>query len=258
MTTKKTYNAYCLDLDGTIYRGKEVVEEAVEFVLRLQQKDIEPFFVTNNASMTQQQLNAKLAGFGISAQPTRIISSAVAAAKYIKRWHPGKTVYMIGSDGLDQALHKEGIAQVEASADIVLIGLDRTLTYDKLATACLEVRKGAVFLSTNQDLAFPSEKGFLPANGAITKLVSASTGIEPIFIGKPEIHMLEAIQLESGFEKSEMVMIGDNYDTDIQAGIRFGIDTIHVNTGISSTAVVQGKAQPPTYTIENLGCWELN
>lgn len=257
MINKKTYKAYCLDLDGTIYRGKDAVEEAAEFVSRLQQQNIEPFFVTNNASMTQQQLKDKMTGFGITAKKERIISSAIAAAKYIKHWYPGKTVYMIGSEGLDQALRQEGLVRVEESADIVLIGLDRAITYDKLATACLEIRKGAVFLSTNKDLAFPSERGFLPANGAITKLVSASTGIEPVFIGKPEIHMLEAIQLELGFSKSEMVMIGDNYDTDIQAGIRFGIDTIHVNTGISSTATVLEKKEQPTFLIENLGYWKI-
>ncbi|AIY04918.1 HAD family hydrolase [Planococcus sp. PAMC 21323] len=257
METRKRYRAYCLDLDGTIYRGSEVVEEAAEFVERLQQQEIEPFYITNNASMTQQQLKDKLAGFGIIAKKEQIMSSAIAAAKYIKRWYPGKTVYMIGSDGLDQALHQEGLERVQEDADIVLIGLDKSLTYDKLATACLELRKGAVFLSTNKDLAFPSEKGFLPGNGAITRLVSASTGIEPVFIGKPEIHMLEAIQHESRFEKNDMVMIGDNYDTDIQAGIRFGIDTIHVNTGVSSKALVAEKEQLPTHMIENLGHWKI-
>lgn len=257
METRKSYRAYCLDLDGTIYRGSEVVEEAAEFVERLQQQEIEPFYITNNASMTQQQLKDKLAGFGIIAKKEQIMSSAIAAAKYIKRWYPGKTVYMIGSDGLDQALNQEGLERVQEDADIVLIGLDKSLTYDKLATACLELRKGAVFLSTNKDLAFPSEKGFLPGNGAITLLVSASTGIEPVFIGKPEIHMLEAIQRESGFEKREMVMVGDNYDTDIQAGIRFGIDTIHVNTGVSSTTLVVEKEQLPTHMIENLGHWTI-
>ncbi|WP_394121609.1 TIGR01457 family HAD-type hydrolase [Planococcus donghaensis] len=257
MATRKEYRAYCLDLDGTVYRGTEAVEEAADFIGRLQKKGIDPFFITNNASMTQQQLQEKMAGFGITAKRERIMSSAIAAAKYINRWYPGRTVYMIGSDGLDQALHQEGLKRVEKEAGIVLMGIDRNITYDKLATACLEIRKGAVFLSTNQDLAFPSEKGFLPGNGAFTTLVSASTDVDPVYIGKPEIHMLEAIQHESGFQKSEMVMIGDNYDTDIQAGIRFGIDTIHVNTGVSRMETVLEKEHPPSFAIENLGFWEL-
>lgn len=247
-----SYKAYCLDLDGTVYRGTEVIPEAAQFIKKLQARGIEPFYVTNNASMTQGQLKEKLKNFGIKAQEERIISSAVAAAAYIKRWYPNKKVYMIGSDGVHQALAQEGIQRVHEDADIVLMGMDRNINYEKLATACLEIRKGAVFLSTNKDLAFPSERGFLPGNGAFTKLVSASTNINPIFIGKPEKHMLEAIMHNFGFQKEEMVMIGDNYGTDIMAGFSIGIDTIHVNTGVTRMEEVLEKEVQPTHIVENL------
>lgn len=253
----KNYKAYCLDLDGTVYRGTEAIASAASFIQKLQQAGVEPFFVTNNAAKTQKQLHDKLLGFGIQSEENRIISSAVAAAKYIKRWYPGQSVYMIGSDGLVQALEQEGIERVGQDADIVLMGIDPSVNYEKLATACLEVRKGAVFLSTNKDLAFPSERGLLPGNGAYTTLVAASTGVDPVFIGKPERHMLEAILHEHGFEKSEMVMIGDNYDTDILAGINYGIDTIHVNTGVSPMHEVMEKDISPTYVLENLDFWNL-
>lgn len=253
----KSYKAYCLDLDGTVYRGKEAIASAASFIHQLQQQGTEPFYVTNNASMTQKQLHDKLKGFGIESKESHIISSAVAAAKYIKRWYPGHSVYMIGSDGLEQALAQEGIEQVNGNADIVLMGIDPAVNYDKLATACLEVRKGAVFLSTNKDLAFPSERGLLPGNGAFTTLVAASTDVDPVYIGKPERHMLEAIHHEHGFEKSDMVMIGDNYDTDILAGINFGIDTIHVNTGVTPMHEALEKEIPPTHTLESLDFWEV-
>lgn len=251
------YKAYCLDLDGTVYRGTEVVPEAAVFIRKLQDKGIEPFYVTNNASMTQEQLKKKLMGFGVLAREENIISSAVAAAKYIKRWYPDKTVYMIGSDGVEQALAQEGIQRVPKDADIVLMGMDRDINYEKLAQACLEVRKGAVFLSTNKDLAFPSERGFLPGNGAFTKLVSASADVNPIFIGKPEKHMLETIMHDFGLQKEEMVMVGDNYDTDIMAGLALGIDTIHVNTGVTPMEEVLSKEIQPTHVLENLSFYAI-
>ncbi|WKA52199.1 TIGR01457 family HAD-type hydrolase [Planococcus liqunii] len=253
----KNYKAYCLDLDGTVYRGTEPIAEAVDFVRRLQTEGIEPFFVTNNASMTQLQLHQKLARFGIDTTESQIMSSALAAAKYIKRWYPNKTVFVIGSDGLHQALAQEGISQVEQDADIVVMGIDPAVNYEKLATACLEVRKGAVFLSTNRDLAFPSERGLLPGNGAFTTLVAASTGVDPVYIGKPEGHMLDAILYEHGFEKNDMVMIGDNYDTDILAGVHFEIDTVHVNTGVTPMEDVMKKDVQPTHLLEHLGFWTL-
>lgn len=253
----KRYKAYCLDIDGTLYRGAEPVEFAAQFVQRLQQQGIEPFFVTNNASKTQEQLQQRLAHFGIRAQKDRIYSSAITAAKYISRWHSGKNVYFIGSDGLRAALASENIPCVEGGSDIVLTGIDWDINYDKLAQACLDIRNGALFLATNNDMAFPSERGFLPGNGAFATLIAASTGVKPVFMGKPESHMLEAIRDEHGFAKEEMVMVGDNYDTDILAGIRFGIDTVHVNTGVSRMEDVAAKEIPPTAMIENLGQWEL-
>ena len=90
------------------------------------------------------------------------------------------------------------------------------------------------FISTNNDHVFPSERGFVPGNGAFTKLVEHSTGVEPLFVGKPEPFMLELIQQKFGFEKEEMIMIGDNYQTDILTGIRMGIHTAHVNSGVNS------------------------
>ncbi|WP_422122809.1 TIGR01457 family HAD-type hydrolase [Planococcus sp. X10-3] len=253
----KDYKAYCLDLDGTVFRGTQVIPEAADFIERLQKRGIEPFYVTNNASMTQQQFSDKMKAFGILAPPEQIMTSSIAAAKYIKRWYPNRNVFMIGTDGVEEALRSEEIERVYDNADIVLMGIDRNINFQKLATACLEVRKGAVFLSTNRDLAFPSEKGFMPGNGAFTKVVSSSTGVEPIFIGKPERHMLEAIQHTNGFKPEEMVMIGDNYDTDIQVGIRFGIDTVHVNTGVTPMEDAIEKDVPPSYAIENLSFWEI-
>ncbi|WP_088006527.1 TIGR01457 family HAD-type hydrolase [Indiicoccus explosivorum] len=249
------YRAYCLDLDGTVYRGNEGIEGAKEFVSMLQEAGIEPFFVTNNASRTQQQQSEKIRKFGIRADENRIISSAVAAAKYIRRNYPGKSVFMIGSDGLREALDKEGVQRTDENADIVLMGMDPDVNFDKLATACLEVRKGAVFISTNQDLAYPSERGMLPGNGAFTKLVAVSTGVQPLFIGKPEKHMLETIMEEWGIKNEELVMIGDNYETDILAGIRVGADTVHVNTGVTPASEAAKMSPPPTYLLENLLEW---
>lgn len=248
----KTYKCYCIDLDGTVYRGKEPIIETVQFVHHLQQQGKEPFFVTNNASQTPDQVLSKLSGFGIEAKRSHIMTSAMAAAKYIAYHYPGKDVSMIGERGLHDALLENGVNIVSSSKEVFVMGIDRDITYEKLAQACLDIRHGATFISTNSDRAFPNERGLMPGNGAFTALIQNSTGIEPIFIGKPQGHMLEMIQLEHQYEKEDMVMIGDNYDTDIMAGINFGIDTVHVNTGVTSTEEALLKSVRPTGTFETL------
>ena len=84
----------------------------------------------------------------------------------------------------------------------------------------------------------------LPGNGAITSVVSVSTGVSPQFIGKPEpIIMVKALEI-LGLDKSEVAMVGDLYDTDIMSGINVGMDTIHVQTGVSTLEDVQNKNVP--------------
>ena len=70
---------------------------------------------------------------------------------------------------------------------------------------------------SNPDVSIPKERGFLPGNGAITSVVSVSTGVQPQFIGKPEpIIMNKAIEI-LGLDKSDVAMVGDLYDTDIMS-----------------------------------------
>ena len=251
MTIDK-YKAICLDLDGTVYRGIEPIPEAVSFIENTQKNGLEPYFITNNSSMTRLGLQEKLAVLGVKANQKHIMTSAIAAAKFCKENFKGASVMMIGEEGLEEALAFEGIDITVKNPDVVIMGIDRDITYAKLADACLALRAGAKFIATNSDKAFPTERGLVPGNGSFVKLLENASGVTPVFVGKPESYMLEFIQQENGYLKKEMIMIGDNYDTDILAGIRFGIDTVHVAGGVTSTEEVMRKNQYPTYSYQTL------
>jgi 4-nitrophenyl phosphatase len=249
------YKAVCLDLDGTVYRGNEPIPEAVAFIESIQQKGIDPFFITNNSSMTQNQVWEKLVSFGIDANKNRIMTSAIAAAKYCEQNFRGSSIMMIGEEGLAEALRTEGIRLTDKNPDVIIMGIDREITYGKLADACLAIRAGAHFIATNSDNAFPTERGLVPGNGSFVKLMENASGKSPVFVGKPEPHMLSFIQKEHGFSKEEMVIIGDNYNTDILFGIRYGIDTIHVEGGVTSKEEMLSKKEKPTYMLRSLSDW---
>ncbi|WP_042476111.1 TIGR01457 family HAD-type hydrolase [Bacillus ndiopicus] len=253
----KRYKAYCFDLDGTVYRGNQGIESAIAFIHKLQREGIEPFYVTNNSSKTPIQLQQKLATLGIDAPTDHIYSSASVTATYISEKFPQQKVQLIGSDGIQEALESQGIHITdEADAKVFVMGIDREVNYSKLANACLAVQKGAHLIGTNEDIKFPSEQGFVPGNGSFVKLVASVAGVEPVFIGKPSPIILEAIASAHHYCKNDMVMIGDNYQTDILCGIRFGCDTIHVNTGVTSTEQVLLQKDQPTYCLRSLDEWQ--
>ncbi|WP_042142974.1 TIGR01457 family HAD-type hydrolase [Paucisalibacillus sp. EB02] len=252
----KKYKGYLIDLDGTVYRGNEVIEDAPTFIQELKRKDFSYLFLTNNSSKTQEQVSEKLTRLGIDAKPEDVFTTSMATAKYIKQNYPDARCYCIGEEGLLDAFEREGIKVTdEVNCDVVVIGIDRDITYEKLAKACLAVRGGAAFISTNSDIALPTERGFLPGNGALTSVISVSTGVMPTFIGKPEsIIVKEALEV-LGTDPNDTILVGDNYNTDIRAGINSGLDTLLVFTGVTRFEEYEILPVKPTYFIQNLCEW---
>ncbi len=250
-----SYKGYLIDLDGTMYRGVERIEAASDFIKALSEKEIPHLFVTNNSSKRPDQVAEKLNSFDIPAREDQVFTTSMATASYIRQQKEGASVYAIGEEGLFYALEREGLSIVEDSSDYVVVGIDRDLTYEKLGQACLNVREGASFLSTNGDIAIPTERGLLPGNGALTSVVTVSTGVEPTFIGKPESIIMEQAMGALGLSKEETLMVGDNYHTDILAGMNAGLDTLLVHTGVTTKEHLETYDRMPTYTIDSLEEW---
>ncbi len=253
----KQYKGYLIDLDGTMYKGKEKIEEAGEFVHRLQQKGLPYLFVTNNSSRRPEQVAEKLQGFDIPATKDQVFTTSMATAQFIADRKPNSTAFVIGEEGICSALEEKGITLKNENPDFVVVGIDRNINYEKLSLACLGVRNGATFISTNGDIAIPTERGLLPGNGSLTSVVTVSTQTDPIFIGKPESIIMEQALSVLGVAKEDTLMVGDNYDTDILAGINAGLDTLLVHTGVTTKEILQGKEIQPTYTIDTLDMWDI-
>lgn len=254
----KKYLGYLIDLDGTMYRGNEKINGTEEFIEKLYQENIPYVFVTNNSTKTAEDVAKHLQDMQIRAKACQIITSSKAIAGYIQSKQTDRkvTCYCIGETGLKQALIEVGVELTQdINSDYVIVGLDRSITYEKLEGACLAIRNGATFLSTNRDHAIPTEKGMGPGNGAITALISTSTEVQPIFVGKPDSIIMEQALRTLGMPREQVIMIGDNYHTDIQAGIRANMDTLHVETGVTTKDQLLTFSEQPTYTVKTLKEW---
>ncbi|MDP4172007.1 MAG: TIGR01457 family HAD-type hydrolase [Bacillota bacterium] len=252
----KKYKGYLIDLDGTMYKGTEQIEAASEFVRKLQDKGIPYLFVTNNSSRTPLQVAQKLQDFNIPAEESQVFTTSQATANYIYDRKKDASVYVIGEEGIRVALEEKGFRFAGENADFVVAGIDRSINYEKLTIACLAVRNGAVFISTNGDIAIPTERGLLPGNGSLTSVITVSTQTQPIFIGKPESIIMEQALAVLGTAKEDTLMVGDYYDTDIMAGINAGMDTLLVHTGVTTKEHLSGYGIQPTYSIDSLDHWE--
>ncbi len=242
--------AVIFDLDGTLYLGKTAIPGAQEKLDELHDKGIMTIMLTNAATRTRAGVVEKLAKMGISAQVERTYCTSYFLAKYISENHPGKKAYVVGEHGIFEEFKAHGIETVDEGADIVVVGLDRTLTYEKLAGALRELDNGAQLIASNKDVTFPTENGIRPGAGAILAAVEACSGKTALSLGKPNSYACDMITKDHGIGKEEMVMVGDRLDTDIMFAHKCGIKSALVLSGVSKKNEI--KEIKPDYVFESV------
>jgi 4-nitrophenyl phosphatase len=242
-----------IDLDGVLFVGSTALPDAPAFIDWLRNREITFRLVTNNATLTPEQYVAKLEGMGIAVEPAEVFTSALATAIYLQReGAEGQTAYVVGEAGLKTALQGVGLRLSDRHPDWVVAGLDRQLTYESLAVACLAIRAGARFVGTNPDTSLPTERGLVPGAGAIQAALVAATGVTPVVIGKPQPTMLQLAMDQLGGTLEDTAMLGDRLDTDIDGAHALGMQSILVLTGVSTRKEAAHSTRPPTLIVESL------
>ncbi|MCL6221305.1 TIGR01457 family HAD-type hydrolase [Streptococcus dysgalactiae subsp. equisimilis] len=252
------YKGYLIDLDGTIYQGKNRIPAGERFIKRLQEKGLPYLLVTNNTTRTPEMVQDMLSKqFNVETGIETIYTATMATVDYMNDMNRGKTAYVIGETGLKSAIAAAGYVEELENPAYVVVGLDSQVTYDMLATATLAIQKGALFIGTNPDLNIPTERGLMPGAGALNALLEAATRVKPVFIGKPNAIIMNKSLEVLGVKRSEAVMVGDNYLTDIMAGIQNDIATILVTTGFTRPEEVPTLPVQPDHVLSSLDEWEL-
>ncbi|AGQ27569.1 TIGR01457 family HAD-type hydrolase [Streptococcus pyogenes] len=252
------YKGYLIDLDGTIYQGKNRIPAGERFIKRLQERGIPHLLVTNNTTRTPEMVQSMLANqFHVETGIETIYTATMATVDYMNDMNRGKTAYVIGETGLKSAIAAAGYVEELENPAYVVVGLDSQVTYEMLAIATLAIQKGALFIGTNPDLNIPTERGLMPGAGALNALLEAATRVKPVFIGKPNAIIMNKSLEVLGIQRSEAVMVGDNYLTDIMAGIQNDIATILVTTGFTRPEEVPTLPIQPDHVLSSLDEWRL-
>ena len=247
---KKTY---FIDLDGTMYRGSQIIEGAKEFIDTLTKRGERFVFLTNNAKRTKRQNVEHMEQMGFTGiREEHFFTSSMAAARYAAAHYEGRNVWYIGQDGLREALEDNGFTVTEQDVDLVFVGLDNTGTYEKYSKALDFLLKGAKLIGTNNDRLLAQPGGFAVGNGSIVAMFEYASGQTSPKIGKPHAPILEEALKYFQLRAEEAVILGDNLETDILLGVENHVDTIFVTSGVHQREDVEKLQIYPTRTIDDL------
>jgi len=238
MVDLRDKKGFIFDLDGVVYIGDIPIEGARETLAYLRERGKKVRFLTNNASKSRRDYARKLNGMGIECSEEDVVTSSYGAALYLKeKYGKGKCV-VIGEEGLEEELSKQGFGVVSGregeKADFVVVGIDRNFNYAKLTTALRAVKNGAKFIATNLNPSKLTEEGIVPGAGPMVAALETCSGIKSeIIVGKPNPMLFDICISNMKIGKEEVATIGDVVDVDIIGGNRLGIYTILVLTGIT-------------------------
>lgn len=250
-----------LDMDGVLWRANEPIGNLPHLFQNIDKAAIAYTFCTNNATTSVAQYLEKLYNLGVHAKPWQIITSGMATCHLLKKKFPlGGGVYVVGEPGLIDTLSASGFFYTEVKEDTIAVvaGLDRKITYEKIARAALLIRDGIPFYGTNPDPTYPSPDGLLPGAGTIVTAVQTASGVTPILAGKPATAMFELAMERMKTTAKETLVVGDRLDTDILGGFNSGLRTALVLTGVSTREEAKNFTPAPDYIFNDLENLLLN
>ena len=253
----KEKKLFVFDMDGTIYRGGDIFDYAIRFIHNLRRAGKRVLFCTNNSSTSTEVYVENLTRMGFSPTADEILSSADATEAYLKAYHPGQLIYLIGTEQMQKQFRERGFRLAtgqEETVDVVVSSLDTELTYRKVKDGCRFIAAGATFLSTHPDINCPTDYGFMPDSGAIAALIISSTGVTPRYLGKPSAEMMNLIERTTGISREDACIFGDRLYTDIALGTRNGAASVLVLTGEGTLEEVAATpdGDKPTFVFPSL------
>lgn len=267
-------DVFVFDLDGVVWLNKTVVPHAAETLAALRAAGKRVLFVSNNSTLSRQAYLKKFADFGIAVAKEEIFPAAYACAQYLLSVGFRGKAYVVGTAGISDELTEAGIPWIGGPNEVsrprsellvakrdpevaaVVVGGDPNLFYSKIATAQLYLlnRPETLFVASNTDCTYPTEANTLPGAGMVVAAVETCSMRKAIVVGKPSQFLLDRALAHLGVPRERVCMVGDRLDTDILFGLRGGLQTLLVLTGITTRDELQADANMimPHYVADSI------
>ena len=264
------YDVLLFDAYGVLVNSSGALPGAGELIGRLNQTAKPYYILTNDASRLPETASARYRQSGLAIPPGQIITSGSLLAGYFKHHQlSGKRCIVLGTADSAAYVQEAGgrIVSAEEDMDVLVIGDERGYPFLETVEAAfssvcraMDEKLRVHLVLPNPDLIFPKGgQAFGFGAGSIAGMFEAALALRypqatpQLFVrlGKPEAGLFQ--EAFSRSRTHNMVMIGDQLETDIRGALAFGIDAAFVETGVTAGGM---PAMPlhlqPTYRLTSL------
>ena len=263
------YPVILFDSFGVLASSNAVLPGAVELIANLNAIAKTYFVLTNDASALPESRSENYAKLALNIKPEQIITSGSLLSRYFADEHlQGLRCVILGPEDSVRYVQIAGgeVVPIGADFDAVVIGDQSGFpfleTMDQVMTDLFRKTdngENVRLILPNPDLIYPDGDGFGFASASIAMLLESALKLRYperddlhfIRLGKPHEAIFAEALRRSGTR--DMVMIGDQLETDIKGANDFGLDSVLVGTGIAALDLSWApEFMRPTYTLRSL------
>lgn len=252
----KNVKLFLFDMDGTLYLGEKLFPFTIPLLDKIKASGKKYLFITNNSSKSVDAYVQKLAHFGIKASENDFLTSSMATALYLRENHPGKKLYVCGTESLKAELRKNGFTVTvdTEETECIVMGFDTELTFKKLEDVSrMLCTRDIPYIATNPDYVCPTEFGSVPDCGSVCDMIVNATGKRPFVIGKPSPAMIKLAMEKEHCTPEETAVIGDRIYTDIKSGLNANAKTVLVMSGETTEEILNASKDKPDTVLKDAG-----
>jgi HAD superfamily hydrolase (TIGR01450 family) len=249
------YRGAIVDLDGTVYRGDDLVPGAARAVDRLRDAGLALLFFSNNPTKSGDAYVDRLRGMGLDVHAGEACSAGDVTVAYLRDHHASDRIMLVGSPGLHEQFRAADLTLTTdpAATDVLVGSWSSDFGYDDMLAALRAVDDDTTFLGTDPDRTVPAEGEEIPGSGAVVGALAATVGRDPdAVLGKPSEVALEFALERLEVDPAACLVVGDRLGTDIALGERAGMTTVLVRTGVTDGEEVAGSDVTPDHVLGSI------
>lgn len=263
------YDALLLDAYGVLVTLDGPLPGAVALIDRLNRLGKPYWLLSNTAARLPEHAAARYRGFGLDLAAGRILTSGMLLAQHFRACGlVGCASLVLGPEDSRVYVERAGGRPVAPGEDFEAVvladqaGFPLLKTLDWLISALFaRIESGArvPLILPNPDLIYPTRQGYGLTAGSLAVLLEAvlarrfpgHADLRFVPLGKPQPGLFELAAQRAG--SRNLVMLGDQLETDILGAARYGIDSVLVMSGVSRGEAVSPAAEvQPTYWIGSI------
>ncbi len=262
------YEVLLLDAYGVLVTRDGPLPGAAALVDALNRRGRPWYLLTNGAARLPENAARRYQGFGLAIPAERIITSASLLVPHFRaEGLIGKRCAVLGPADSLRYVELAGGRPVPAGEDFeVLVVCDQSGfpfldTLDAVISrlfARIDAGLPVPLILPNPDLVYPTGRGFGITSGCIALVIEAALRLRYpnrpdlafVRLGKPHAAIFEEAARRAG--GGDMVMIGDQLETDIRGAAAFGIDSALVAGGVADVGQAAEGGVRPTWLLASL------